>query len=700
MTLTEVAGRARRDLAHRVDAALFLAAPGLWHYRWWPDSHALLASNPVVVPQGFLLPERAAEIRARFPRESDALLVRADALLDSRFRFFGYPEVVVADRGADLDPFSGSSWPRRHGKRIDYRREGPGDPQWIWELNRCQDLPLLVAAWLLSAESRYAEVAAARLESWIETHPPGRGIAWSSGFEAGIRAISLAVAFDGLRGSEFLPRARAERIVLALGQHVTWIDRDPSTGSSANNHRIGELVGKVSVSALVPELPDRDRQLESALMALGREVERQIRADGTTAEQAFSYHVFVLDLLMVALAVLDATDRRAPDSLCAALHRSAAALWAQLDDNEPEPRYGDSDNGRALLLDAADVRSARGVAAAITARFGHSGAARVARDADSTSYWLFGAEGAERFEKASRAPAPETLTLTDGGLTVLRGNGCRVLFDHGPHGYLSLAAHAHADALAIDVALRDTPIISDPGVGSYFVKPEVREAFRGTGFHATVTVDGIDSSEPGGLFLWTKHARSRLLFFDPEGTAIAEHDGYSGLPDPVVHRRAVLLVRGGAVLVLDRLHANGSHRYSQRWPFHPTLDLAEEGPTHVVLRGERVGALLLFAALDDFHVRLARAQESPALGWWSDGLESVVPAWLVAMDLEATGTVEFATLVISFIGETPDVDGFGLGLERRSGVTFVTIEPGAQEIELDLASSRPTARRGAAARAL
>ena len=254
--------------------------------------------------------------------------------------------------------------------------------------------------------------------------------------------------------------------------------------------------------------------------------------------------MFVLDLLLVALALLDARGLRAPEPLCAALIHSAHALWAQLGDDEPEPRYGDSDDGRALVLDASDVRSARGVAAAIAARFGDRGAARVAGALDPTSIWLFGTAGAQRFEAAAShpAPAPESLTLPDGGLTVLRGGGCRTLFDHGPHGYLTLAAHGHADALAIDVALHEQPLVSDPGVGSYFAQPEVREAFRGTGFHATVTVDGVSSSEPGGPFLWTRHARSTLLHFDPEGAAIAEHDGYTRLADPVVHRRAVVLI--------------------------------------------------------------------------------------------------------------------------------------------------------------
>jgi uncharacterized heparinase superfamily protein len=694
MTLGEITDRSRRTLAHGTDAALYRVAPRLWRRRWLPDPRSLLSSELTSTPRGILLPERALAVRDRFPRECEALLRRADAVVEHRFRFFGYPETVIDDPAADVDPFTGRSWPTKHGKRVKFRQGGAGDPKWIWELNRCQDLPLLVAAWLLSGEARYAAFAAERLEKWIETHPPGRGIAWSNGFEAGMRAISVAVAFDGLRGSDQLSRERAELVARSLWQTVTWIERDPSIGSSANNHRIGELVGVVAVATMVPELKGSERRLERALAELAEEVERQIRPDGTNAEQAFAYQVFVLDLLLVALALVDLRDPCAPEPLNAALTRSAEALWAQLGDDEPEPRYGDADDGRALVLDAADSRSARGVAGSIASRSGHTGAARVAGALDPMGLWLFGLEGAERFEAAARAghPAPGSLTLNDAGLTVLRAGSCRTLFDHGPHGYLSIAAHGHADALAIDVSLGNQPLVSDPGVGSYSVRPEVRRAFRGTGLHATVTVDAADSSEPGGPFLWTRHARSRLLSLDPEGTAIGEHDGYSRLSDPVVHRRAVVPI-GGTLLIHDRLEAIGSHRYSQRWPFHPALEIAECGRRDVLLRGERAGVLLLFAALREFELQMTKGQESPPLGWWSPGLESVVPAWLAAVDLDAEGAVELTAFIVPFLGEAPNVADYGLRLERRDEATVVALEPGAHEIEIDLAAPRPTVKR-------
>ena len=110
--------------------------------------------------------------------------------------------------------------------------------------------------------------------------------------------------------------------------------------------------------------------------------------------------------------------------------------------------------------------------------------------------------------------------------------------------------------------------------------------------------------------------------------------------------------------------------------------------------------LLLFSAPGEFDVRVARGEESPLLGWWSDRLESVVPSWLASVDVDAEGTVEMAALAIPFCGDEPDIDDFGLSLESRSVSSLVTVGRGGDVIELDLGSSQPSIRRVAPAGAL
>ena len=46
---------------------------------------------------------------------------------------------------------------------------------------------------------------------------------------------------------------------------------------------------------------------------------------------------------------------------------------------------------------------------------------------------------------------------------------CRA--DHGPHGYLSIAAHAHADALAIEFRVGGVDVLADPGTYCYGAEP-------------------------------------------------------------------------------------------------------------------------------------------------------------------------------------------------------------------------------------
>jgi len=651
---SEIRARAGRELGRGADTLERRLARSSWDRRWHPQFDRIATAPASTRPLGFLTVQCAAEVKTRIPAAVDGICSAAERAVAGDFQFFGY-DAVRLERPLDFtrDPFSGRSWPERFGPWIDYRHSEIGDPKWIWELNRCQHLPLLIEAWLLSQDERFLDCAVRDLTDWIDTHTVGRGIAWANGFEAALRAMSFAACYDALRGSDRLTGAAQDAVLLSLWQHARWISREPSTHSSANNHRIGELVGLAVIGVLVPELRGARALLHRSLDELSVEVDRQIRPDGTSAEQSFAYHVFVVDLLLMLVGALTASGREVPEPLRSALTRSADAFALQVSDNEPSPTYGDDDEGRAFRYDGGDRPDVRSVAAALAAFLGHAGARRVAGSLQPAAAWLFGGEGAARFDTTPPGLPPGNAFLPDGGLVALRNGKCRVLFDVGPLGYGPLAAHGHADALEVTLAQNGIELVVDPGVGSYFGHPDWRSAFRGTGFHPTVAVDASDQSESGGPFLWRRHATTHAELVDLEhGVAIGQHDGYARLRDTVSHVRAVAVLPDGPVLVVDRLRARAEHRFSQGWPLHPRLDARLAAPDVLHATDQREPRFLAaFASLPAGHVELVRGQEQPLCGWWSERLEARQAAWHCRWQTDAAGLITVVALLYALQDE-------------------------------------------------
>jgi len=688
----EILARVPREARHRLDDLEWRTSRGRWRRGWEPPPFAGESRRPI----GFLTRERGEALAAHDSQGAEAIIARADRVLRGDVSFFGYSTVVLPLVGRDyaLDPITGFDWPDLHGKRIDYRNS-PSDPKWIWELNRCQELPVLVQAWLVTGETAYAEAAASVIPDWIARQSPGRGVAWTSGFEAALRAISLATAYDGLAAVPEFELSLREPVLRALWQHARWIERDPSTHSSANNHRIGELVGLLTIASLAPELPETAKRAERACNELVVEVERQVLSDGTSAEQSFSYGLFVLDLVCLAVSLLDLTNRSVPLELTDALARGGDALWAQMGrPEEPEPTYGDDDDGRALRLDGIETREARGVASSICARLGHPAAKSVAGSMDPTSWWLFGGAGSKRFEDTEEAPPPQDVLLDAARLVVLRRGESRVIFDAGPLGYRSLAAHGHADALAITVSSEKTELIVDPGTGSYFRRPEVRNAFRGTGFHATVSVDSHDQSMQGGPFLWSRHAESWFTHVDLEGGLIAaEHDGYLALDDPVRHRRVLAVLGPTLIVVYDRLESVASHEISLRWPLHPCTETQLAGPTEVRAKTDRNCLVLAFAATVEGRVSVDRGLESPFLGWYSPRLEELLPAPLVKWESAFSGRLDVVTALCPLVDESwPRLD---LDVRRQGASAEISVKSavGSETLRIDFDDARGRVER-------
>lgn len=618
-----------------------------------PDWEALLRDfrngndRPVLLDR-----ERAQRVAAEHPEAAAEVIAAAERLIFGQVGFFGYPPVYVG-RAIDwnYDPLTGTRWPSANSDRIDHRT-ADSDPKWIWELNRLQHLPWLAQAWLFTGDNRFAEAAFAHLDGWIDQQPPGAGIAWRGAFECGIRAISVAVAVQGLRDAPGLTPERYRKIVILLGESARrcWTER--SLFSSANNHLIGELAGLVVVAVLVPELPAARDWESDALALLTEHADRQLLPDGSGAEQALAYQLFTAELLGIVYALL-ALRGDPPKQLGAAIARSSRYLALMVGDHDPQPRYGDDDGGFALRLGPEEIRTVRehlGIADALVAE---PAAVRTGIPT-MTSAWL----RAALETKSTGSPEPMgSGYASDGGMVVLRAPGRRVTMDVGPLGYLSIAAHGHADALSVTLAVDGIELIGDPGTASYYGHPDWRAAHRSTRSHPTLTVDDQDQSVVGGPFMWSAHATTRVRSVDLDrGVVDAEHDGYARLPEPVRHRRWLLAPpQHPELIVVDLLSGSGIHSAQLTWPLHPALEAKPTDDGHLGLKDGRTVLALTYASNHPLTPTQVHGDKDTNLGWWSERLEAREPSWSIGAKCSGTVPLVAITVLRPLEGETTPI---------------------------------------------
>ncbi len=548
---------------------------------------------------------------------------RADAIADHRLSYF---DLHAVDHGHPIDWHrdhkSGVAAPRRFSGSIDYRdHRVTGDCKFVWEPNRHQHLVVLARAYRATGERRYADAVVEQLGSWLAQNPYGTGMNWRSPLELGVRLINWVWALDMIREADALPAPLAGDLVRAVSMHVWEIARKYSRGSSANNHLVGEAAGVYVATSYFRGLPDAPRRRDEARDILHAQIAAQTSADGGGREQAVGYQLFVMQFFTIAGLV----GRWSGDEF-------AGPYWRRIEQMSrfvqalgaagPIPMFGDYDDGYVLDLGSGpgEFDAWLDVAAALR----RDATLRRAREAWSEPCaWLFPADELATLGADRGAERPlHSVALADAGLYLLqRGSGAErvsVGIDCGELGLGPLAAHGHADALAITLRAFGREILTDTGTYDYFTYPRWREYFRSTAAHNTVEVDGLSQSEMVGPFLWGKRANARVLQWSPRddgGEFAGEHDGYRRLPDPVSHRRSVSMNAEG-IEVWDVLEAVGTHEAVLRLHFAPECQVTLSGRTCRAVVPEGIVTIDLDPAAAWQAVREAA---EPIGGWVSRG---------------------------------------------------------------------------------
>jgi hypothetical protein len=541
---------------------------------------------------------RAELLRKHLPDETSAILREADEICSHHFRLLGYDNLdftpgAISECGNGnfkaidwhLDPVHGKRVPLDPWFKIPFLDFAKvGDHKVIWELNRHQHLVTLAKARLLTGDDKYIRELAAQWHSWIEANPYPLGINWGSTLEVAFRSLSWIWVDQLLAGTGEYTNLRAQ-LLPALAFHGRYVERYLSAYFSPNTHLLGEALALLFLGTLYPDFPSAEHWRDSAWKVVLHEAERQVRPDGVYFEQALHYHVYALDFFLYARLLRARNGMEVPAAYDAVLGRMLDLIEA-LAQAGPAEGFGDDDGGR--LWNPRRNRTEHmtdplALGAVIYSR--EFSAAQLTEEA----IWLFGNESVnmlsrnlQKGQKPTAGPA-HSIAFPDGGLYVLADSepyAQALVVDAGPQG-MGRAGHGHADALSLRLAMDGRRWLVDAGSSLYISKdPADRNAFRGTGAHNTLRVDGLDQAVPDGPFSWTHIPATQAEKWTAGRTFTyfaGSHNGYARLQDPVVHRRQILKITGGVCLVRDIALGRAEHELDIRWHFAPDLEVQAIG---------------------------------------------------------------------------------------------------------------------------
>jgi hypothetical protein len=575
---------------------------------WTPDAAWVAERRGRPMTYAGLEDAALARVRRELPPYVDAVIAAAERSLRHEFNLLGSGSFVPVDpdRPAEggyrpidwyLDPVRQLRFPRGvpHKEwKLYEMRPGNADVKYPWELARCQHWVALGQAYRLTGDERFAREIAAQLDDFVEANPVGVGINWTCTMDVGLRAVSWVIALDLVRASA-LDDAFWSRAGGALFDHGLFIKGNlENTYEVTSNHFLSNVAGLWFLSAMFDDRDEGRAWQAFARESLEKEIDVQILSDGADFESSVPYHRLVAELFLGSSRLADVRGEPLSEHYRSRVRDMIAYLADVTRPDGLMPQSGDADDGRLHVMSGLgtatpqDARHLLGPAAAIFSRpdwmtIGGDDAAWEA------AWWGLG---------VTRPPAavyPCVARLyPDAGHAIVREGSNYLLVTNSIVGTKGFGNHKHNDQLSFEYHAGG-PVVVDPGSYVYTSDPAARNQFRGTAYHNTLLVDGVEQNEfnPEWLFRTFEHAKAlHLEFGERDGVAVyhGRHVGYTRLPHPITHERRFTFDRkSGRLSIDDELSGSGSHELC--WHFHlaPGVDgTAADGGIRLSGPGVRV----------------------------------------------------------------------------------------------------------------
>ena len=554
-------------------------------------------------------------------------------------RTFDY-SVIDIDWHKDI--FSGKSFLLNFSKSMSIRSDKKLSAKNVWEINRLLFLPQIAVNYAVTKEEKYLRQFVEINESWIQNNPNLLGINWYSNIEVNIRLINWFVSWEILKveniDNSWFKSFVNKSWIPCIYQHCVYSYRNPSLYSSANNHLLSEYAG-LFIATSKWKFLESDKWLKYAKKGLEKEIVKQ-HSNGVNREEAAEYIQFITDFFLIAYIVAERTNNSFSENYKKTLRQIFEFIFALTDCKSNFPQYGDEDDGKVLLFSQEiHYNNFKSLLTSAAIIFNEEFFKSKSECFDLKNFILFGEKGEEIF-----ASIPDCIIVqnssfyTQEGHFIFRkqekGKEIYLHFDAAPLGYLSIAAHGHADALSFIMNVNGIPVFIDSGTYSYHISKLWREYFVSTLAHNTICIDDKNQANHTGDTMWSNHYQCEVLNvnrYEESEMVKAAHYGYKD----VSHIREIIFyIKRNCFTIVDEIKISDNKKHKITLPFHLHPEISILPQTKQTFTLNHISGIKITFDLDKkLLYSIVCGNEEPMLGWYSGSFMQKSPTNVIYSEI-------------------------------------------------------------------
>jgi len=534
------------------------------------------------------------------------------------------------------DIFTGKAFPPVFSKNINIRKDPGLSAKNVWEVNRLQFLVHIALNYHYTGNPEYLDLFIRIMSSWIDNNPYLIGINWYSNIEINIRLINWYFCWEILDAGKLIKQnPHFEEFVMrkwipTIYQHCKYSFNNPSRYSSANNHLIAEYSG-LFIASSKWKFKESGSWLKYASKGLEKEIVAQ-HSNGVNKEEAAEYIQFITDFFLLSFLVGERSNNQFSEIYTRTLKLIFEYILAFLDIEGNYPNYGDGDNGKVVSFsEDKNFNNFLSLLTSASIIFRDSKFKLTTTSFDLKNQILFGNKGKEIFGSLPEdTKSRKSVFYTKEGHHIFRnqkkGKEIFLHFNAAPLGYLSLAAHGHADALSFILNINGYPVFVDPGTYSYHVSKKWRDYFISTMAHNTISLNGRNQAAQAGDTMWFDHYKCSIVGEkqnDIVESVIAEHNGYKN----TIHRREIWFNKpGNSFTISDEIFLDDENEQECVLLHHLHPDIQVEKLSANMFSLFHKSGIRISVSIRNFpDCSVINGGEDPVLGWYSESFMEKVP---------------------------------------------------------------------------